>query len=238
MIVADNDGEVLGFIALHALPRFEHSDRVVRVMALVVDAGVRDRGVGHLLMEEAERIGRELGAAFAEVTAGHHRRRRPAPLRVARLRRRRSRPTSGSGSDDALTPRRSGSSAAATAAIDSPPTDVDVPAPPPPRPGDRPRRAAVGAAARRLAGRRRSPSGSCRSARRGTSSASCPPTASLYALKELPLEAGRREYDVLLHLEGLGLPAVEPGRHRRGAGPRTVRSSPRSTSPTRSSTGG
>ena len=73
MIVADSDGDVLGFIALHALPRFEQSDRVVRVMALVVDAGVRDRGVGHLLMDEAERIGRELGAAFAEVTAGHHR---------------------------------------------------------------------------------------------------------------------------------------------------------------------
>ena len=73
MIVADNDGDVLGFVALHALPRFEQSDRVVRIMALVVDAGVRDRGVGHLLMEEAERIGRELGAAFAEVTAGHHR---------------------------------------------------------------------------------------------------------------------------------------------------------------------
>lgn len=73
VIVADHDGEVLGFIALHALPRFEHSDRVIRVMALVVDAGARDRGVGHLLMGEAERIGRELGAAFAEVTAGHHR---------------------------------------------------------------------------------------------------------------------------------------------------------------------
>ncbi|HSL32309.1 MAG TPA: GNAT family N-acetyltransferase [Candidatus Limnocylindrales bacterium] len=73
VIVADYEGEVLGFIAIHALPRFEHSDRVVRVMALVVDAGVRDRGVGHLLMEEAERIGRELGAAYVEVTAGHHR---------------------------------------------------------------------------------------------------------------------------------------------------------------------
>ena len=73
MIVADSDGEVLGFVAVHALPRFEHSDRVVRIMALVVDAGVRDRGVGRLLMDEAERIGRELGAAFAEVTAGHHR---------------------------------------------------------------------------------------------------------------------------------------------------------------------
>jgi hypothetical protein len=31
----------------------------------------------------------------------------------------------------------------------------------------------------------------------------------LYALKELPLEVGRREYQVLLHLEGLGLPTVE-----------------------------
>ena len=73
MIVADYEGEILGFIALHAVPRFEHTDHVVRVMALVVDAGVRDRGVGHLLMGEAERVGRELGAAFAEVTAGHHR---------------------------------------------------------------------------------------------------------------------------------------------------------------------
>ena len=73
VIVADNAGEVLGFVAVHALPRFEHSDRVLRIMALVVDAGVRERGVGRLLMEEAERLGREVGAAFAEVTAGHHR---------------------------------------------------------------------------------------------------------------------------------------------------------------------
>jgi GNAT superfamily N-acetyltransferase len=73
VVVADYEGDILGFIALHALPRFEHTDRVIRIMALVVDAGVRDRGVGHLLMGEAERIGRELGAAFVEVTAGHHR---------------------------------------------------------------------------------------------------------------------------------------------------------------------
>ena len=64
VIVAEHDGEVLGFIAIHALPRFEHD---------VVDAGVRERGVGHLLMAEAESVGRELWAAFTEVTAGHHR---------------------------------------------------------------------------------------------------------------------------------------------------------------------
>lgn len=73
VIVAATDDEVVGFIAIHAMPRFEHSDRILRVLALVVDAGVRERGVGHLLMAEAERVGAEVGAAFAEVTAGHHR---------------------------------------------------------------------------------------------------------------------------------------------------------------------
>ena len=73
VIVAEVEGEVLGFIAVHALPRFEHDDRIIRVLALVVDPGVRERGVGHLLMTEAEQVGRELGAAFIEVTAGHHR---------------------------------------------------------------------------------------------------------------------------------------------------------------------
>ena len=73
VLVADHDGEVLGFVAVHALPRFEHSDRVLRVMALVVDAAVRERGVGGELMAAAEGVAREIGAAFVEVTAGRHR---------------------------------------------------------------------------------------------------------------------------------------------------------------------
>ena len=73
VIVAEHDGALLGFIAIHALPRFEHDDWIIRVLALVVDAGARERGVGRALMAEGERVGRELGAAFIEVTAGHHR---------------------------------------------------------------------------------------------------------------------------------------------------------------------
>jgi GNAT superfamily N-acetyltransferase len=73
VIVAEHEGALLGFVAVHALPRFEHDDRVLRIMALVVDAGARERGVGHQLMGEVERIGGELDAAFVEVTAGHHR---------------------------------------------------------------------------------------------------------------------------------------------------------------------
>jgi GNAT superfamily N-acetyltransferase len=71
--IAEMNGEVLGFVAVHLVPRFEHNDRFARVVALVVDAGVRERGLGHLLMGEAERIAREGSAAFIEITAGHHR---------------------------------------------------------------------------------------------------------------------------------------------------------------------
>ena len=73
VLVAEHDGAILGFIAIHALPRFEHDDRIVRILALVVDAGARERGVGRALMAEAEQVARDLGAAFIEVTAGHHR---------------------------------------------------------------------------------------------------------------------------------------------------------------------
>jgi GNAT superfamily N-acetyltransferase len=73
VIVAEAEGTVLGFVAVHAIPRFEHDDVALRVVALVVDPGARERGVGRQLMSEAERIADEQGAAFVEVTAGHHR---------------------------------------------------------------------------------------------------------------------------------------------------------------------
>ncbi|MFL5756083.1 MAG: GNAT family N-acetyltransferase [Chloroflexota bacterium] len=73
VLVADNDGDLLGFIAFHIVPRFEHDAPFVRIVALVVDAGARERGIGRLLMTEVEHAGRESGAAFVEVTAGHHR---------------------------------------------------------------------------------------------------------------------------------------------------------------------
>jgi GNAT superfamily N-acetyltransferase len=73
VLVAEHEGAMLGFIAFHAMPRFEHDDRIVRVLALVVDAGARERGVGRALLAEAEKVGAGLGAAFIEVTAGHHR---------------------------------------------------------------------------------------------------------------------------------------------------------------------
>jgi len=73
VLVATSGDELLGFLAVHLVPRFEADAPFARIVALVVDAGVRERGVGHILMEAAERGARDEGAAFIEVTAGHHR---------------------------------------------------------------------------------------------------------------------------------------------------------------------
>ena len=73
VLVAEASGEVIGFIAFHLIPRFENDERFARIVALVVDPGVRERGLGKRLMADAERIARDDGAAFLEVTAGHHR---------------------------------------------------------------------------------------------------------------------------------------------------------------------
>lgn len=73
VIVADAEGTVIGFIAYHVIPRFEHDDEAIRILALVVDAGARARGVGRRLIGEVERIAGERKTAFVEVTAGHHR---------------------------------------------------------------------------------------------------------------------------------------------------------------------
>jgi len=73
VLVAEAGGEVVGFITILVLPRFEVADLFARITSLVVDAGVRERGIGRLLMQTAEDQAKAAGAAWLEVTAGHHR---------------------------------------------------------------------------------------------------------------------------------------------------------------------
>ncbi len=73
VLVADAAGDVVGLVTILVLPRFEVDDLFARVTSLVVDAGVRERGIGRLLMLAAEEQAKAAGAAWLEVTAGHHR---------------------------------------------------------------------------------------------------------------------------------------------------------------------
>ncbi|MEO5965567.1 MAG: GNAT family N-acetyltransferase [Candidatus Limnocylindrales bacterium] len=73
VLVAEQAGEVLGFVAFHLVPRFETEDWFIRLITVVVDPGARERGIAKALLADVERVGREEGIAFLEVTAGHHR---------------------------------------------------------------------------------------------------------------------------------------------------------------------
>ena len=73
VLVAEQAGEVLGFIAFVLVPRFETEDRFIRIVTVIIDPGARERGIAKALLADVERLGREEGVAFLEVTAGHHR---------------------------------------------------------------------------------------------------------------------------------------------------------------------
>jgi ribosomal protein S18 acetylase RimI-like enzyme len=73
VLVAEQAGEVLGFVAFALVPRFETEDRFIRIVTVIIDPGARERGIAKALLAEVERLGREEGVAFLEVTAGHHR---------------------------------------------------------------------------------------------------------------------------------------------------------------------
>jgi GNAT superfamily N-acetyltransferase len=73
VLVAEAADAVVGFVAFHVIPRFETDERFVRVIALVVDAAERERGVARLLLADVERIAIDEGVSFLEVTAGRHR---------------------------------------------------------------------------------------------------------------------------------------------------------------------
>ncbi|HEY3336576.1 MAG TPA: GNAT family N-acetyltransferase [Candidatus Limnocylindrales bacterium] len=73
VLVAEQAGEALGFVAYHRVPRFESDGWFIRVVTVVVDPGARERGIAKALLADVERVAREEGDAFLEVTAGHHR---------------------------------------------------------------------------------------------------------------------------------------------------------------------
>ncbi len=203
-IVAEHDGAILGFIAVHALPRFEHDDRILRILALVVDAGARERGVGRTLMAEAERI----GARARRRVRRDHRRPPPSggapPVRVARLRRDRR----GLPAQEALSP------------LDARPTPRSFPRLRLRDSAGSAARPALGAPARRVADGRRSTSGTSRSGRRATSSGSSCATSGPTPSRRSRSSVATTEFDVLRHLEDAG-PAGRhggrPGRRRRSA---------------------
>jgi len=68
ILVAERDGATLGLLALHVFPVLAYDRDLAMIMALVVTESARGLGVGRALIEQAEAVGKSLGASRLMVT--------------------------------------------------------------------------------------------------------------------------------------------------------------------------
>ena len=68
-LVAERQGEVVGIIAVTAIPYLEREGRWGRIVALVVSSACRGQGIGRLLVDAAEKAAAELDCVTMEVTS-------------------------------------------------------------------------------------------------------------------------------------------------------------------------
>jgi GNAT superfamily N-acetyltransferase len=73
LLLAVERGAVRGLLALHAMYSLARGADIVRITALVVAEQARGRGIGRLLLREAERLARSGGAERLEISSGRHR---------------------------------------------------------------------------------------------------------------------------------------------------------------------
>ncbi len=73
VLVADRHGELAGLLALDLMYYLPLGARTCRITALVVSAKEQRRGVGRMLLREAELRARQGGAARIELTSATHR---------------------------------------------------------------------------------------------------------------------------------------------------------------------
>lgn len=73
LVAADEDGKVLGLIAVHVCPFFERTGSWGRIVALVVSDRARRQGVGGRLVDAAESFAADRGCVRMEVTSSDRR---------------------------------------------------------------------------------------------------------------------------------------------------------------------
>jgi GNAT superfamily N-acetyltransferase len=71
--VADEDGDVVGLAAVDVRQGIEHEEPRARLIAFVVRADARGRGVARALLGAVEDAARAAGAVHLHVTSAHHR---------------------------------------------------------------------------------------------------------------------------------------------------------------------
>ncbi|WP_368658559.1 GNAT family N-acetyltransferase [Metabacillus halosaccharovorans] len=70
-LVAEYDGKVVGMIGFHTGVLYNSDGIYARVIAFVVDSNYRNKGIGRLLLSDAERYAKDLGADGIGLNSGN-----------------------------------------------------------------------------------------------------------------------------------------------------------------------
>ena len=73
VLIAEDEGSILGLVAVHSFEMLHRRGRLGRITALVVSASARNRGIGRQLLSAAESHLRANGCVKLEVTSGEQR---------------------------------------------------------------------------------------------------------------------------------------------------------------------
>jgi ribosomal protein S18 acetylase RimI-like enzyme len=73
VLVAEEEGNILGLVAVHSFEMLHRPGRLGRITALIVSASARNRGIGRQLLNAAESHLRANGCVKLEVTSGEQR---------------------------------------------------------------------------------------------------------------------------------------------------------------------
>lgn len=69
-VLVAEDGEIVGLVSLHRVPRLAEGGSFCRITSFVVAEAQRGTGVGHRLMAAAEDVARGWGCDLLEVSSG------------------------------------------------------------------------------------------------------------------------------------------------------------------------
>ena len=70
LTVVEDDGVLVGLVAVTAQPSFHHAEPLAVVVSLVVSSRARGGGVGRRLVDAAERFARECGCTSMQLSSG------------------------------------------------------------------------------------------------------------------------------------------------------------------------
>jgi len=73
ILVAEENGKICGFLSLYFIPQIALEGDFAKICYLCVDENMRSKGVGRLLVHEAERLARQRGCDRMELHSGMQR---------------------------------------------------------------------------------------------------------------------------------------------------------------------